>query len=255
MEATPSSDLLRFLPLKYDYIPGMPRRKRLIVPGLPHHITQRGNNRGQVFDSDSDRRIFLDLLARYSQQYGLAIWAYCLMTNHFHLVAAPANETAMANALGRVESDFARFVNLHRRSCGHLWQARYYSVPMDAAHCWRAVAYVERNPVRARMVDAAENHPWSSAAARIGKCPVPPWLILDQWRGQWTLKDWLALLRSERSDGEIGVELREATLSGYPLGGELVTQMEVTLGRRLHRGKSGRTPKAAPPNNQTALFG
>jgi putative transposase len=233
----------------------MPRRQRLVVPGVPHHITQRGNNRGQVFDSDADRIIFLDLLARYSQQYGLAIWSYCLMTNHFHLVAEPANQSAMANTLGRVESDFARFVNVHRRSSGHLWQARYYSVPMDAAHCWRAVAYVERNPVRAGMVDAAENHPWSSAAARIGKCAAPLWLMLDQWREQWTRTEWLALLRNETSDHEIGVELRDATLSGYPLGDELVTCLEAAFGRRLHRGKSGRPPGVVPPNDQARLFG
>jgi putative transposase len=225
------------------------------VPGLPHHITQRGNNRGQVFDSDGDRVLFLDLLARYSQQYGLAIWAYCLMTNHFHLVAEPANPTAMANTLGRVESDFARFVNVRRRSSGHLWQARYYSVPMDAAHCWRAVAYVERNPVRAGMVDAAEDHPWSSAPARIGKSAAPPWLMLDQWREQWTQKEWLALMRNETSDREIGGELRQATLNGYPLGDELVTRLEATLGRRLHQGKSGRPPGILRPDDQPLLFG
>jgi putative transposase len=233
----------------------MPRRQRLIVPGLPHHITQRGNNRAQVFDSDADRALFLDLLARYSQQYGLAIWAYCLMTNHFHLVAEPANQSAMANTLGRVESDFARFINVHRRTSGHLWQARYYSVPMDAAHCWEAVAYVERNPVRARMVAAAEDHPWSSAAARIGNCVAPSWLALHQWREQWTLKEWLGLLRNETSDREIGLELREATLSGFPLGSELVSRLEAELSRRLHRGKSGRPPGAVPVNDQTLLFG
>jgi putative transposase len=177
------------------------------------------------------------------------------MTNHFHLVAVPANQTAMANALGRVEADFARFVNVHRRSSGHLWQAQYYSVPMDAAHCWRAVAYVEQNPVRAGMVDAAENHPWSSAAARVGKCAPPPWLVLEPWREQWTLKEWLALLGNEASDREIGVDLREATLSGYPLGSELVSRLEAELSRRLHRGNSGRPPGAVPPSSQTLLLG
>jgi hypothetical protein len=117
------------------------------------------------------------------------------------------------------------------------------------------VAYVERNPVRARMMDAAENHPWSSAAARIGKCAAPSWLILDQWRQQWTLKEWLALLRNETSDRETGVGLREATLSGYPLGSELVNRLETELRRRLHRGKSGRPPGAVPVNNQPLLFG
>jgi hypothetical protein len=70
----------------------MPRSKRIVVPGLPHHITQRGNGRANVFDCDQDRVVFLDLLASYSQQYGLSLWGYCLMSNHFHLVAVPAHE-------------------------------------------------------------------------------------------------------------------------------------------------------------------
>jgi REP-associated tyrosine transposase len=118
----------------------MPRSKRIVVPGLPHHITQRGNGRANVFDSDHDRTVFLDLLARYSAEYRLALWGYCLMSNHFHLVAVPAHADAAAKVLGRLEADYARYLNVRRRTSGHLWQASYYSVPMDAPHCWRALA-------------------------------------------------------------------------------------------------------------------
>ena len=146
----------------------MPRSKRIVVPGLPHHITQRGNGRAKVFDCDQDRMVFLDLLANYSRQYGLAMWGYCLMSNHFHLVAVPAHEGVTAKVMGRLEADYARFLNVRRRTSGHLWQARYHSVAMEPPHCWRALAYVERNPVRAAMTPAATPYPWSSAAARMG---------------------------------------------------------------------------------------
>ena len=126
----------------------MPRSKRIVVPGLPHHITQRGNGRADVFDSDDDRVVFLDLLAAYSLQYRLTVWGYCLMSNHFHLIAVPSHEDAAAKALGRLEADYARYVNVRRRTSAHLWQARYHSVPMDSNYCWRALAYVERKGVQ-----------------------------------------------------------------------------------------------------------
>jgi putative transposase len=234
----------------------MPRRKRLIVPGLPHHITQRGNNRGQVFDSDTDRQVFLDLLGRYSQQYSLAIWSYCLMTNHVHLVAEPASERSTRNVLGRLEADYARYLNVRRRTSGHLWQARFYSVPMDFSHCWRAIAYVERNPVRAGIVETAEEYRWSSAAPRIGVREAPVWLDLDRWREQWTVENWLELGQSHAGGDAIGVELREATLTGYPLGEELVNRLEAESGRALHRGRGGRPPgQIRLTGHQTLLFG
>jgi putative transposase len=104
----------------------MPRRARIIVPGLPHHITQRGNGRQDVFDTDSDRQLFLDLLAEYSHRYLLEIWGSCLMTNHFHLIAVPQQDNSAARALRRLEADYARYLNVRRHAPGHLWQARFY---------------------------------------------------------------------------------------------------------------------------------
>ena len=196
----------------------MPRGKRIIVPGLPHHITQRGNGRANVFDCDRDRAVFLDLLAGYSLQYELRIWGYCLMSNHFHLIAVPAHQNAAAQVLGRLEADYARFLNVRRRTSGHLWEARYHSVAMEPAHCWRALAYVERNPVRAGMTLRAADYPWSSAAARVGAAAVPAWLDLDLWRHRWSTAEWLRLLADESEDEVTRVELQEATLSGHPFG-------------------------------------
>jgi REP element-mobilizing transposase RayT len=108
------------------------------------------------------------------QQYALTLWGYCLMSNHFHLVAVPAQEGAAAKVLGRLEADYARYLNVRRRTSCHLWQARYHSVAMEAPHCWRALAYVERNPVRAGMTAVATGYRWSSAAARMGKAMGKP---------------------------------------------------------------------------------
>jgi len=196
----------------------MPRGKRIIVPGLPHHITQRGNGRAKVFDCEQDRATFLELLATYSLQYGLSLWGYCLMSNHFHLVAVPADEGAAAKVMGRLEADYARFLNVRRQTSGHLWQARYHSVAMDPPHCWRALAYVERNPVRAGLSRAAADYPWSSAAARVGGAVVPAWLDLDPWRQHWSTAEWLCMLSDGGEDEITRVELQEGTLSGRPLG-------------------------------------
>jgi len=232
----------------------MPRSNRIVVPGLPHHITQRGNGRANVFDCDQDRTVFLDLLAGYSLQYGLSLWGYCLMSNHFHLVAVPRREDAAAKALGRLESDYARFLNVRRRTSGHLWQARYHSVAMEPAHCWRALAYIECNPVRAGMTSAAADYPWSSAAARMGSVMVPAWLDLGPWSQRWTRTDWLCMLADGSVDEITRVELQEATFSGRPMGDALVERLEKELNRRLRRGKAGRPPKERAESAQGSFF-
>jgi putative transposase len=177
------------------------------------------------------------------QAIRLTIWGYCLMTNHFHVIATPLHEDAPAQALGRLEADYARFLNVRRGVSGHLWQARYHSVAMDAPYCWRALAYVELNPVRAGMTEAATGYPWSSAAARMGFAAAPPWLALDPWRRHWTNQEWRQMLNDQSGDEQTKALLREATLSGRPLGEALVERLEKELGRRLRRGKAGRPPK------------
>jgi putative transposase len=221
----------------------MPRRNRIVVPGLPHHITQRGNGRQRIFDADADRHLFLVLLGRYAAEYGLSIWGYCLMSNHFHLIVVPEREDSAAKALGRLLADYARYLNVRRESSGHLWQARYYSVAMEPVYCWKALAYVERNPVRTGMVEVAARYRWSSAAARLGMRAAPAWLDLEAWRKEWTPEEWRHFLEDSMTEAAIGEELHEVTLSGYPLGRALVERLERELGRKLRRGKAGRPRK------------
>jgi putative transposase len=131
--------------------------------GLPHHITQEGMG-GEPFSMHrKNRTVYLQLLREYGERYAIRWWGYCLMSNHVHLVAVPMKENALVNALRRAHSDYARYANVKLRTSGHFWQNRYYSCPLDRIHQWTALAYVERNPVRAGMVSRAEDYVWSSA--------------------------------------------------------------------------------------------
>jgi putative transposase len=130
----------------------MSRIARIVQPGIAFHITQHGNARQQVFFDDTDRLLYLDLLRENAARFVLNVWAYCLMPNHIHLVAVLLRPTSLARTLGRTHADYARHFNLRQQACGHVWQARFFSCPLDSWHLWHAMAYVERNPVRARIV-------------------------------------------------------------------------------------------------------
>jgi putative transposase len=146
----------------------MPRIARVVIPGCPHHVTQRGNRREDVFFTEADRLRYLELLAEYAAKDGLAVQAYCLMTNHVHLVVVPRAEASLAAALKPVHMRYTQHVNRTQRLRGRLWQGRFFSCPLDDEHLWAAVRYVECNPVRAGLLERAEHYPWSSAAAHCG---------------------------------------------------------------------------------------
>jgi len=147
----------------------MPRFKRVVVPGLPHHITQRGNRRMNVFFDDEDREIFLRILGEVGESNGLANFSYDLMTNHEHLVSVPKLESSLATSMRDLLGPYAAYINRKYGFSGRLWQGRFFSTVLDDAHFWEAIRYVERNPVRAGLVQRAEQYRWSSAAAHCGK--------------------------------------------------------------------------------------
>ncbi|HPD16881.1 MAG TPA: transposase [Planctomycetota bacterium] len=214
----------------------MARLARVVVPEVPHHVTQRGNRRQPTFFGDDDYEAYLDLMATWCRRHGVEVWAYCLMPNHVHLVATPPTEAALARALGEAHRRYTRRVNFREGWRGHLWQGRFASFPMDEAHLYRAVRYVELNPVRARLVRAPWRYRWSSAAAHMaGKddrlVRVAPMLErVDDWR------EFLAEgLSVEEAD-----EMRRHERSGRPLGGEsFVLRLEGLLGRVLRRQRPG----------------
>lgn len=196
----------------------MPRRPRIVRPDTPHHITQRSNGGQPIFDSDDDRRLFLRLLEKYATRYELEIWGYCLMPNHFHLIATPRRPGAIAGALRQIQAGYARYLNLRRDAGGQLWRTRFHSAPIDQANVWRALAYLERNPVRAGLAEQAELFPWSSAPAHYGIQSPPQWLNVGAWRSNWTPAQWRRILRASTEDPSFGRQLHAETAAGRPFG-------------------------------------
>lgn len=219
----------------------MPRVARVVIPGCPHHVTQRGNNRQDVFFTDDDRRAYLKILREQCERFGLGVQAYCLMTNHIHLVATPATEESLAKAVGRTNWRYAQHVNRSHGRSGHLWQNRFYSCPLDEQHFWTAVAYVECNPLRAGVVRIAWDYAWSSAAAHVGDRDRSGLLDLGQWR-EWLPRDgdWREALSRPREAGAFE-QIRGATMVGRPLGSDhFIAKLEKVIGRRLRRLPVGR---------------
>ena len=219
----------------------MPRRARIVIPDCPHHVTQRGNRREEVFFTDADRQRYLALLNTYADTHGLAIHAYCLMSNHIHLVATPRTEASLAGALRPVFLRYAQHVNWAQQLSGRLWQGRFFSCPLDERHFWEAVRYVERNPVRARVVRKAERYPWSSAAAHCGLRADP--LLADAEELTRRVGDWSAWLR-EGEDEVMVSSIRRSTRTGRPAGSDrFIARLERLLGRALRPKKGGRPRK------------
>jgi putative transposase len=140
----------------------MARLARIVIPGHPHHVTQRGNRRQPIFFEPSDYALYRDLLAEHCRKANVEVWAYCLMPNHVHLVLTPQTANGLARALGETHRRYTGFVNARSRSTGHLFQGRFGSVVMDDAHFVAAARYVALNPVRAKLVARAQDWAWSS---------------------------------------------------------------------------------------------
>ncbi len=224
------------------------------MPGCPHHITHRGNLRADVFLTEADRALYKSLLMQTSQQFGLEIWAYCMMTNHVHLVAVPRDEAALGLAIGRAHQRYAAAINAQNGWTGHLWAKRYFSTPLDHGHLWTAVKYVELNPVRARMVAAAQEHPYSSTKCHGGECEdallSPGRPFPGPFATNWY--QWLA----DGLDLSTEAQLRMATYTGRPFGSpQFIERLETAASRPLAPQKRGHKPKSdEPETNIRDLF-
>src|SRR5271157_5975616 len=143
----------------------MARLARVIAPGMPHHVTQRGNRRQQTFFGEEDYQHYLELISRFCRAEQVAIWAYCLMPNHVHLIVVSQSAESLRRAIGEAHRRYTRWINFREGWRGHLWQGRFASFVMDEDHLLTAARYVELNPVRAGLVQAPSRYRWSSAAA------------------------------------------------------------------------------------------
>ena len=217
----------------------MARLARVVVPGHPHHVTQRGNDRAQTFFGDGDYALYRDLLASHCVAAGVEVWAWCLMPNHVHLILVPSDPDGLRRALARVHRSYAGAIQARRKRTGHFWQGRFGAVAMDEQHLAAALRYVSLNPVRARLVGRAQDWRWSSTRAHLrGKDDGVTALagVRDRF------PDFADLLASE-PEPNLFASLRAAESIGRPLGDDrFLTRLERKMGRILKPGKRGPRP-------------
>lgn len=232
----------------------MARLARVVLPDFPHHVTHRGNRRENIFYHETDRDVYLSWMREYCVKAQLDVWAYCLMTNHVHLLVVPRREDSMARGIGLAHRRFAVWQNLRKNWQGHLWSDRYFSTPLDEKHLWSCVRYIERNPLRAGMVERAEDYAWSSARSHV--TGSEDGLLSPSRPFPGLVGDWSQWLGSEQQMEEVE-EIRRCTQTGRPCGTmSFVQQVSELTGRILWAMKAGRkpgSPKDEP--GQGDLFG
>ena len=214
----------------------MARLARVVIPGVPHYLTQRGNRRQEVFLRDDDYRAYLELMREWCAEQGVKVWAYCLMPNHVHLIVVPKTVDGLRLAIGEAHRRYTQMVNSREDWRGHLWEGRFASYPMDDRYLLAAARHIERNPVRAGLARCAWQYRWSSAKAHV------------EWEDDALVKvkpllgrvgDWKEFIRLP--DDEATCEaLRLHERTGRPLGSEkFVAKVELIAGRILRPQKPG----------------
>jgi putative transposase len=219
----------------------MARLARVVVPGLPHHVTQRGNGRAKVFFSDADYALYLKLLAAACATAKVRCLAYVLMPNHVHLILVPKDADGLRKAMSSVHRAYAGIINARRKKTGHFWQGRFGCVAMDGDHAAAALRYVLLNPVRAKLCTTPIKWPWSSARAYLKR----------QDDGLTATADFLEqfpniapLLEDTPERDMADMLLRRAETIGRPLGNAAFLQkLERKLNRPLKAAKRGPKPK------------
>ena len=194
----------------------MARLARIVIPGLPHHITQRGNRREQVFFSDDDYRSYISMLKVAVEKAQSEVLAWCLMPNHVHLIIVPKDEDGLRQTVANAHRRYSARINAQNKWTGHLWQGRYSSVVMDEAHLYNAIAYVSLNPVRAGLVKRAKDWKWSSVRAHLtgkddGLTSIDPVIARTGKFQKFLLQNW--------SDEDFE-PLRKAEIIGRPVGND-----------------------------------
>jgi len=216
----------------------MPRIARIYAIGYPHHITQRGNNKEQVFFADEDREFYLKILKIYSQKYGLDIWCYCLMDNHVHLLVIPKQSDSLARGIGGTNLVYTQYINRTYKRSGRLWQNRFFSSIVEKeSYLWGVMRYIESNPSRAGLPGKAEEYRWSSAQCHLtGKKDTllsnEEITIVDPSK----YKDFFY-----QTDNALNEHIRKNTCSGRPLGKlDFTMKLEKILDRTIVTRKAGR---------------
>ena len=218
----------------------MPKFPRLVVPGYPHHITQRGVRRQKTFFDETDYQTYRNLAVELTGDWPVEFWAYCLMPNHIHAVVVPEHADSLSKYFAVLHRRYARAVNLRNEWQGHLWQKRFFSVVMDERHTIAGLRYVELNPVRAGICRHPREWPWSSTNGNLGLTNDP---LIDRSRTNNIIADWSAYL-VEEGDVSAVEQLRRQTGTGRPGGDdEFLRTIESRTGRRVRKKRAGRKKK------------
>lgn len=229
----------------------MARLARVVIPDLPHHVTQRGNRREPVFFGDEDYRAYLDLISAAARRAGTAIWSWRLMPNHVHFIMVPGDPDGLRRTFAEAHRRYTARIHARFKWTGHLWQGRFSSTAMDERHLLAAASYVPMNPVRAGLVARAPDWPWSSARAHLaghddGVAVVAP--LLDR------IEDFAGLLGAEEDAGAVRA-IRLSRSTGRPVGAEdWIKALEVGAGRALAAATRGPKPRARDEDGQGELF-
>ncbi len=232
----------------------MARMARAIAPGLPHHVTQRGNRRHPTFFNEEDYQAYLELMVEWCKAKQVDIWAYCLMPNHIHLIAVPKEKESLTLAVGEAHRRYTRRINFREGWRGHLWQGRFSSFIMDQNHLLACTKYIEMNPVQAGLVKRARDWPWSSAKAHIkGQDDL---LVKVKPLLKMVGESWSKFLVDYPKEEEIKL-LQKHERTGRPLGSQaFVKKVEHLLGRLLQPKKAGRKKimSKVSPDYEVSLY-
>ena len=215
----------------------MARIARIVIPGYPHHVTQRGNRRQTTFFRDSDYQLYVYLMSEFCRKARTEVWAYCLMPNHVHFVMVPTTENGLRDAIGEAHRRYTTNINLRKSWRGHLWQERFHSFPMDESYLLAAVRYIELNPVAAKLCAKPEHWPWSSAKAHLSGTDD----ILVRSKPMLNrIASWSEFLQQPNDPQKI-TNLRVHSNTGRPLGSDgFIARLSQIVGSDVRPKKRGR---------------
>lgn len=228
----------------------MARLPRLVVPGQPHHIIQRGNNRQPVFVDEEDYACLLGWMREAARSYKVSVHAYVLMPNHMHLLATPADAAGLARMMQWIGRKYVPYFNRKYRRVGTLWQGRFRTSVIDSENYFLMCSrYIENNPVRAQLAAAPQDYRWSSYGHHAGLRQDPA--IVDHAL-YWALGNtpfqreaaYMALFQTPLSHAEL-LKIQTAAAKGWALGSDAYkAQLEHRAKRPLLPLRRGRPPKA-----------
>jgi putative transposase len=218
----------------------MARLARVVIPGLAHHVTQRGNGRQKVFYSDEDYALYLRLITESCLAARVTCLAWCLMPNHLHMILVPTDEDGLRAALSRANRAYAGIVNARRKMTGHFWQGRYGSVPMDDAHLIEALRHVLMNPVKAKLVQKPEAWRWSSSRAYLKNKDDG---LTNPRQMRKGIDDMRAFLGEKPDNFRLERLLAAETIGRPAAEPDFIKKLETKTGRKLLAHKRGPKPK------------